>query len=458
MSDGRKGEKHLTIPLGQGIAGTVAKTKIGRNINDAYSDPLFNRDIDAKTGFKTRNILCLPIFATLDQSQDNELVGVASLMNKKGDKPFGEEDIKIFKNFLLLAGTAIKNAKLYEQTQDLAKKNQELLEQARLDSQRAEILLEVAKITSRANGIESLIKNILELAKKFVHAQASSLFLIDSKRNELYSSIFESDGVEQKIRFPISTGVAGYVATSGVTANIANAYQDSRFNPEFDRKNNFKTISMLSVPIFGPEGNIVGVTNLVNKLDEHGNIGTFSPNDQSLFEGIAVFCGLALHKTMLIEEIQNQKSRLSITMELISFHARAKPEEIDTFLERKAKYYEPKEFISSFQYDPHKFMNTDDNLVAIAHQLFTDLSFHKEYEIADAKFVDYILTVRRNYRPVAYHNFAHAVSVSHGLFVLIVNGILDEYFSKLELFSMLVACLNHDIDVTYFLDSFFLLA
>ena len=118
-------------------------------------------------------------------------------------------DTKVFKNFLLLAGTAIKNAKLFEQTQALARENQELLEQAKLESEKAKILLEVAKITSRSNGIESLIKNILELAKKFVHAQVSSLFLVDHKKNELYSSVFESDGNEQKIRFPMTTGVAG---------------------------------------------------------------------------------------------------------------------------------------------------------------------------------------------------------------------------------------------------------
>ena len=250
-----------------------------------------------------------------------------------------------------------------------------------------------------------------------------------------------------KIRFPMTTGVAGDVATSGKPANIPNAYEDPRFNPEFDKKNNFKTVSMLSMPIFGPEGNIVGVTNLINKLDAAGNIVTFSALDQSLFEGIAVFCGLALHKTMLIEEIQNQKNRLTMTMELISFHARTRPEEIQAFLEKENDYFEPKAVISSFSYDPHKFLNTDDNLVAISHQLFVNLSFHQTYDISDSKLIDYLLTVRRNYRPIAYHNFTHAVSVSHGLFVLIVNGILDAYFSKLEMFSMLVACLNHDIDV-----------
>ena len=403
------------------------------------------------TGFRTKSILCLPIF--VGQNKEQELLGVASLINKKkkdgsaAEEGFDDSDIRVFKDLLILVGTALKNARLYEQTSQLAKRNQELLDQAQLESEKAKILLEVAKITGRSTDVESLIKNILDCAKKFVKAQVSSLFLVDSKKNELYSTVFESNGDQQKIIFPMSSGVAGSVATSGKTANIPNAYLDCRFNSEFDKMNNFKTVSLLSVPIFGPEGEIVGVTNLINKLDSNGQIVQFSSDDQSLFEGIAVFCGLALYKAVLIDEIQAEKNRLKMVMEIIGFHARTRPEEVEAFMDREQEHFESKAVISSYQYDPHKFLNTDDNLGAIAHQIFLNLQYEKTFEINDIKLVDYILTVRRNYRPIAYHNFTHAVSVTHGLFVFIVNGILDTYFTKLEMFSMLVACLNHDIDV-----------
>ena len=203
----------------------------------------------------------------------------------------------------------------------------------------------------------------------------------------------------------------------------------------------------MCVPIIGPEGNIVGVANLINKLNESGQVTTFSSADESLFEGIALFCGLALHKTILLEELQNRKQRLDIVMELISFHARTRSEDLKNYMEEECNLFQPKLKLISHQFDPHKFLNTDDTLVAISHQMFSLLQYDKTFEIADMKLVDYLLTVRRNYRPVAYHNFTHAVSVTHGLYVMIVNGLLDAYFSKLELFSMLVACLNHDIDV-----------
>ena len=49
------------------------------NIRDAYKHPMFFKDVDKTTGFKTRNILCFPI---KDSSQ--EVVGVAELVNKIG--------------------------------------------------------------------------------------------------------------------------------------------------------------------------------------------------------------------------------------------------------------------------------------------------------------------------------------------------------------------------------------
>ncbi|KAJ3307440.1 cGMP-specific 3',5'-cyclic phosphodiesterase [Kappamyces sp. JEL0829] len=435
-SNGKPGEKHIVIPM------------------DAYQEPLFNKEIDALTNFCTRTMLCLPVLAQIDQSQEQELMGVACLINKKSPAgaptTFDENDIQLFKDLLILAGAAIKNAKMYEQTIKLAESNQELFDKARLESNKIKILLEVARLTSSASGVESLTKNILDSAKKFVHAEVSSLFLIDRKKNELYSSVFESNGDQAKIRFPyanrMTSGVAGSVATTGQYANIPNAYLDARFNPEFDKKNNFKTVSMLSVPIFGPTGEIVGVANLINKLDDLGQVTEFSEADLSLFEGIALFCGLALHKTMLIEETLSQRQRLAIVMELISFHARIKPEEINQFLTNEPALFEDKTVLASWQYDPHKFLNTDDNLVAISHQMFASLQYDKQYDIPDFKLIDYLLTVRRNYRPVAYHNFTHAVSVTHALYTLVVNGVLDPYLSKLDMFSMLVAALNHDID------------
>ena len=63
QGDGDSRLKHeIRIPKDTGIAGYVATTGTYLNIPDAYAHRLFNRSVDRKTGYRTRNILCMPIF------------------------------------------------------------------------------------------------------------------------------------------------------------------------------------------------------------------------------------------------------------------------------------------------------------------------------------------------------------------------------------------------------------
>jgi cAMP and cAMP-inhibited cGMP 3',5'-cyclic phosphodiesterase 10 len=64
------------FPLGKGIAGQVANTGEVLNIVDAYCDPRFNRTIDQLTGYRTKSILCMPIFIR------GSIIGVVQMVNK----------------------------------------------------------------------------------------------------------------------------------------------------------------------------------------------------------------------------------------------------------------------------------------------------------------------------------------------------------------------------------------
>jgi putative ABC transport system ATP-binding protein len=81
----------LRVRYGQGVAGTVASTGETRNVPDAYADPLFDRSIDARTGFRTRSMLTVPV-----RDDAGELVGVAQVLNKTGSSAFDDEDVARF--------------------------------------------------------------------------------------------------------------------------------------------------------------------------------------------------------------------------------------------------------------------------------------------------------------------------------------------------------------------------
>ena len=101
-------EKILRIPLGQGIAGFVAKTGSAVNIRDAYKDTRFAQDLDRITGYQTRTVLAVPL-----RGRDGKALGVFEVLNKsKGS--FTEEDEGLLRILATMAASFIENATLYE--------------------------------------------------------------------------------------------------------------------------------------------------------------------------------------------------------------------------------------------------------------------------------------------------------------------------------------------------------
>ncbi|MFN0135080.1 MAG: GAF domain-containing protein, partial [Phycisphaerae bacterium] len=81
-----KGEAGIRFPADRGIAGSAAKQRACVNVPDAYADVRFNREVDKKTGFTTRNLLTVPM-----ENLDGALIGVMQLLNKR-DGAFGGTD------------------------------------------------------------------------------------------------------------------------------------------------------------------------------------------------------------------------------------------------------------------------------------------------------------------------------------------------------------------------------
>jgi len=107
---GDKGKtiKSQSIKLGVGIAGWAAKNKKPIIIGDCYKDSRFNKEFDLKSGFRTRNMICVPMV------RKKELIGVIQTMNKKGKEAFTAEDLKLFEALAAQCAVAIDNARLIE--------------------------------------------------------------------------------------------------------------------------------------------------------------------------------------------------------------------------------------------------------------------------------------------------------------------------------------------------------
>jgi HD-GYP domain-containing protein (c-di-GMP phosphodiesterase class II) len=110
VAHGLAKDQKIRIPIGVGIAGQVAATGLVINIPDAYADPRFNRQVDKDTGYRTRNILAVPMRYTT-----GEVTGVLQALNKMDGAAFTDEDAELASALGANAAAAIENAILYEE-------------------------------------------------------------------------------------------------------------------------------------------------------------------------------------------------------------------------------------------------------------------------------------------------------------------------------------------------------
>lgn len=110
---GEKGEKVKTIRLkkGQGIAGWVAEHDEPVIINDAQNDPRFFKGADEKSGFITRNMICVSV------KTKNKLIGVLQAINKR-DASFDRDDLDLLTGLSHQVAIAIENARLYNELRE----------------------------------------------------------------------------------------------------------------------------------------------------------------------------------------------------------------------------------------------------------------------------------------------------------------------------------------------------
>jgi response regulator RpfG family c-di-GMP phosphodiesterase len=106
-------------------------------------------------------------------------------------------------------------------------------------------------------------------------------------------------------RVKINTkSIAGYVATTGETLCIPDVYRISEespyhFDSSYDKVSNYRTISMLTVPLESNRGDVIGVLQLINKNDQKGKVITFDSEDEIVCLHFASNASMALQRAQL---------------------------------------------------------------------------------------------------------------------------------------------------------------
>lgn len=313
----------LRIPMNAGIAGEVATTKKVVNIPyDFYNDPRSEaaQKLDKKNNYRTYTMLAMPLL-----NDEGNLVAVVQLINKlklnhsttapleeKIDlHGFTREDEQVFEEFAPSIRLIIESSRsFYKATQQ---------------QRAASALMKATKSLSQSSlDLEETLQRVMDEAKDLMQADRSTLWLIDHDRDQLWTKI-PTNGELKEVRIPLGAGFAGQVAMTGEPLLIPfDLYEhpNSQTSKETDKKLNYRTCSMLCMPVFNADGELIAVTQLVNKkrqgeyppydpanYPEAPEIwkASFNRNDQEFMQAFNIQAGVALQNAKLFETVKQQE-------------------------------------------------------------------------------------------------------------------------------------------------------
>jgi signal transduction histidine kinase len=183
--------------------------------------------------------------------------------------------------------------------------------QSVVERERAKLraLQDISAALGSTLDLGELLEMILDRISEVMEADRSTLYLLDEETDELWSKVIQGEEVHE-IRLRPGEGLAGTVARTGKPLNIKDAYQDVRFDAEWDRRTGYRTRSTLGVPMKNQHGRTIGVVQVLNKHE-----GYFTVADEALLTALASHAAVSIENSKLFLSVVGKNIELLETKE-----------------------------------------------------------------------------------------------------------------------------------------------
>jgi GAF domain-containing protein len=174
-----------------------------------------------------------------------------------------------------------------------------------------DLVLSIDAELNKIQDADLLLERILLEARRVVHADAGTIYVKEgdgldfkyTQNSTLEARLPAGQKLPYaKLRIPIDESrIAGYSAKNMVVLRIDDAYAipsslPYSFSPSFDLANEYRTVSMLNVPLVTGAGNLLGVIQVLNAKDEAGTTVPFAKADEVLVQHFAASATVALER------------------------------------------------------------------------------------------------------------------------------------------------------------------
>ncbi len=191
---------------------------------------------------------------------------------------------------------------------------------------------EIGKALTSSLDMKEVLAIVMEKIRELLRPKNWSLLLLDPATKELRFEIAVGKGSEKlrNLRLKLGEGVAGWVAREKVPVLVPDVSKDPRFCGKADRVSNFKTQSIICVPMVA-RGKCLGVIELINKVEEDG----FVEDDLLLLTSLADFTAIAIENANSLNRVQE----LTITDDLTRlYNSRFLHSRLDYEVERAKRF------------------------------------------------------------------------------------------------------------------------
>lgn len=175
-------------------------------------------------------------------------------------------------------------------------------------------LVEMTNEIEQVKDVDVLLEKILSVARRLANAEAGSIYVTEGEC--LKFSHTQNETLQRQLApgkkliystftVPINHySISGYVASTGEMLNIPDVYQLSsgvpyHFDPSFDQKSQYRSQSMLTIPLRNNQGKVIGVMQLINARNDGGYVIPFSQDDIPLIRIFASNAATAIERAQM---------------------------------------------------------------------------------------------------------------------------------------------------------------
>ncbi|XP_030637054.1 cGMP-dependent 3',5'-cyclic phosphodiesterase [Chanos chanos] len=418
-------EEEICFPMAVGQFGKAMETRRSISLHNLSGEE--QQQVKGILGYEAKSVLCVPaICRATDQA-----FALTCIFNKRNANKFSEEDEKVVSQCLLHTSAVLNSTLAFQREQQLKTACQKLLQVAK-------------NLFTHLDDVSVLLTEIIAEARCLSNAESCSVFLLDKQNQELVAKVFDGGVVTEKeaeLRIPVNQGIAGHVATTGDILNITDAYSHPLFYRAVDEFTGFRTRSILCFPIKDVDGVVIGVAELVNKINAPG----FNRFDEELAIAFSIYCGISIAHSLLYKKVREAQYRSTLANEMMRYHMKVSDEEVTALLNNGIKAVcEIHPSFTEFSYIPRSL--TDDDTAKAVISMFEDMGFINTYKINKNTLARFCLMVKKGYRDPPYHNWMHGFSVAHFCYLLSKNLDMRNHLEDFEVLALFVSCLCHDLD------------